>query len=335
MNFKNAQIGDIVVNTSPINLMGDKQIKADTLMVITEINDSRMDSRMSYACLRNLATRKTYCVADTDFKVLKQCNVKDFTVVQQQEEQRKFKVNDVLKFNCQWKITVYTNNKSKGAVNVIFTENSLLVVRSINEDYYNCTVINGEYKGSSVKILHDSAENVLDRVGDIINDNFGDDKEMKVTKTNAQSVRKFKFKSGDDIIYVKSYVREQQDFMGDIGERCTFVSYLGTPVYDKRATGIPLDCVVKDSLQRSVLANSHCFELYKKNKPYVKHNITVKVSGNRVKYMDELGDGKIAVGMSVCDKQDKFNLKTGLLLAMARAYNDKALQDYVFDMAKD
>ena len=241
----------------------------------------------------------------------------------------KYGVGCILAFNIDFKVEVYRDKESKDKISVQLPKGTQIVIRSIKPLYYKCTLIDGEYKGLDISILQEILEHTTTQVGDIIDGNFGDYAKQDNNKPVKQ--HKDNFKINDEVVYYKSYLKIPKDNMPKLGTKLNFMAYLNCPLYYK---GIPLDCMVTNEDGKVMLANSNCLKLYKANYSQVKHKITVTVKGNRIRYIDRVGNDFVA-GMSVCDNQDKFNMRTGLLLAIARAYNDKALEDFALDKFKD
>lgn len=82
------------------------------------------------------------------------------------------------------------------------------------------------------------------------------------------------------------------------------------------------------------------FENYKNNnsyvlesdiKPYIKpksNKMVVNQFDNKIIATIDTEDGAL-VGSARCNPEDKFNFKTGMLIAIARAYGDKKLEEFV------
>lgn len=238
---------------------------------------------------------------------------------------RMLKINDILEFDKDVKVTAYKNTKSKGTVTITLQKGTRIVVRSVNKFYVKFTVISGEYKGEHFALLKKSLSANAFYIDNTIDDNFGNGEQV----TN--KVPRFKF--GDIVVYAKSYTDKPLDNMIQLNSTLKFIGYLKENVYKKSLKGVPYDCILEGDNGVCVIANSNCLKLYKKNYTTLKHEISVKVKDNRVKYMDKVGNDFVT-GVSVCDKQDEFNLRAGLLLAIARAYKDKALEDFALDNYK-
>lgn len=245
--------------------------------------------------------------------------------VKEFKEFKELKTNDVLKFVNDVKITTYKNTKSKGVVTITLTKGTQIVVRGVNKIHVKFTVINGEYKGEHFILMKKSVCANTVYLGNAIIHYFGDDAQL----TN----KKPRFKHGDVVIYAKSYTDKPLENMIRLNSTLKFIGYLKENIYEKKLEGVPFDCILEGDNGVCIIANSNCLKLHKKNCATLKHEITVKVKNNRVKYMDKVGNDFVT-GVSVCDNQDEFNLRTGLLLAIARAYKDKALEDFALDNFK-
>lgn len=311
----------------------DKLITIDSIKLIDTCNDYiKKGTKLEVvARLENgdITVREPYCLEDFTGKVIMYTITKDDS--DKIKVLSKYNESDVMEFTADTKLQVYRNEKSKGSVSMTFSKGTQIVIRSVTPRYYNCTVINGNYKGENITVVREIVDWFLHKLGNTIDTNFGEDIRKKEAETYEKLGKANCFKYGEEVVCCKTYVPQSKHLTNRLGEKVRFIHYLDKPVYTK--DGIPLDCIISRN-GGFTLANSNCFKKYKPNYCFKNHEITVKVKGNRVKYMDKVGNNE-CVGVSVCDSQDKFNLRTGLLLAIARAYNDKALEDFALDRFKD
>lgn len=318
MNFDKLRKGDMLITTDTIKLTNtcDDYVKKGTkLEVVGKLSNGNIGVKEDVSSPSGKVA--TYIITKDDIDKVKLVS--------------KYDVGDVLEFPHSMCLTVYRNEKAKGSINITFQKGNQIVIRSIVPQYYNCTVIKGEYKGEHITIVQNLADYFLEKLGNTLEDNFGDDIRM----TNNVIMTSNKFKEGDLVTYFKSNVPNAKDSKYKIGEVFKFIAYTQSAVKNPKCPSIPLDCVCLSLRTHEIaLACSTCFKHTKPNHCLNKHEITIKVKGNRVNYMDKVGD-KEFVGVAVCDKQDLFNLRTGLLLAISRAYDDKALSDFALDMFKD
>lgn len=95
------------------------------------------------------------------------------------------------------------------------------------------------------------------------------------------------------------------------------------------------DCLIKDSQDKLHYFNSRYLVKANPNDAYFVH---CKVVDNTVYFMslNEIGGfDKAACGKAKCHENNKFDLKTGIILSVARAFKDKALEDYILDKNKE
>lgn len=318
MNFDKLEKGDMLITTDSIKLTNtcDDYLKKSTkLEVVGKLSNGSINVKEDMPSPTGKVVMYIITKDDTD-------KVKLVS---------KYDVGDVLKFPHSMCLTVYRNEKTKGSINMTFQKGNQIAIRSIVPQYYNCTVISGEYKGEHITIVQDIADYFLEKLGNTIDGDFGDDKKRGENNMN----KPISFKYGDLVNYYKSVCADDKKPSLALNTNLMFIGYLDAPIPYHKDHSIPLDCVCTTlDTHETVLANSTCLKAVKTNHCLNKHDITVKVKGNRVKYMDKIGNNEY-VGVAVCDNEDVFNLRTGLLLAISRAYGDKALGDFALDMFKD
>lgn len=253
-----------------------------------------------------------------------------------------FDINDILK--CKITFEAYSPTDNERVLRSVL-QNELVVIRSINRyGEYNATIISGSCKGEHIKFYIDTASKYFSKVANSLGFTKEDiedivEKKYKVSPKRTEDFRKpYKpiiFKHGDRLVYYKTLVDNNKLCFAKLGETYRFVAYCKQPIYTKRAVGIPLDCVLQTDTKEVILANSSCLKPYKQNNCYVKHDFVIKTKGNKIKFVDKVNGTINAVGESKCKDNDWFNIKTGLLLAIARAYKDTALEDFALDKFKD
>lgn len=253
-----------------------------------------------------------------------------------------FDINDVLR--CKVTFMAYSSTDDGRALRSVL-QNELVVIRSINRyGEYNATIISGACKGEHIRFYIDTAYEYFSKVANSLDYTKEDIENIeeeiyKVTPKHTNDFRKpYKptvFKYGDRVVYYKTLVDNNKVCFAKLGETYRFVAYCKKPIYTKRAVGIPLDCVLQTDTKEVVLANSSCLKPYKQNNCYVKHDFVIKTKGNKIKFVDKVNGTINRVGESKCKDNDWFNIKTGLLLAIARAYKDTALEDFTLDKFKD
>jgi len=318
MNFDKLRKGDMLITTDTIKLTNtcDDYVKKGTkLEVVGKLSNGNIGVKEDVFSPSGKVTM--YVITKDDIDKVKLVS--------------KYDVGDVLEFPHSMRLTVYRNEKAKGSINITFQKGNQIAIRSIVPQYYNCTVISGEYKGEHITIVQDLADYFLEKLGNTIDGDFGDDKKRGENYMN----KPIGFKYGDLVNYYKSVCADDKKPSLALNTNLMFISYLDTPIPYHKDHSIPLDCVCSTlDTHETVLAHSASLKAVKTNHCLNKHEITVKVKGNRVKYMDKVGNNEY-VGVAVCDNEDVFNLRTGLLLAISRAYGDKALGDFALDRFKD